>query len=83
MVRFQRSLRIAPNKDLEAITWSKEITTFLNGKYSETNVQVFAQRFHRHPVNAGTSLVLLHALQRHHDVAALDDALHQTHAIAS
>lgn len=45
MIRFQRSLRIAPNKDLEAITWSKEITTFLNGKYSETTVQVFSQRF--------------------------------------
>ena len=45
MIRFQRSLRIAQNRDLEAITWSKEITTFLNGKYSETNVQVFAQRF--------------------------------------
>ena len=45
MIRFQRSLRIAQNKDLEAITWSKEITAFLNSKYSETNVQVFAQRF--------------------------------------
>jgi hypothetical protein len=45
MIRFQRSLRIAPNRDLEAITWSKEITTFLNGKYPETKVQVFAHRF--------------------------------------
>ena len=45
MIRFQRSLRIAQNKDLQAITWSKEITAFLNGKYSDTNVQVFTHRF--------------------------------------
>ena len=45
MIRFQRSLRIAQNKDLEAITWSKEITTFLNAKYSEGKVEVFSHRF--------------------------------------
>jgi hypothetical protein len=45
MIRFQRSTRIAQGKDLEAIAWAKEITTFLNGKYSDANVQVFAHRF--------------------------------------
>jgi len=45
MIRFQRSLRSAQNKDLEAIAWAQEITKFLNGKYPEANVQVFAQRF--------------------------------------
>ena len=45
MVRFQRSTRSAPNKDLEAIAWAKEITIFLNGKYPEAHVQIFAHRF--------------------------------------
>jgi hypothetical protein len=45
--------------------------------------QVLTQRFHRHPVDAGTALVLLHALQRRDDVAALDDALHQLHVVCS
>jgi hypothetical protein len=30
---------------VEAIAWAKEITTFLNNKYSEANLQVFAHRF--------------------------------------
>jgi hypothetical protein len=45
MIRFQRSTRIAQGKDLEAIAWAKEITGYLNGKYSEANVQVFSHRF--------------------------------------
>jgi hypothetical protein len=45
MIRFQRSTRSAPNKDLEAIVWAKEITTFLNGKYPEAHVHIFAHRF--------------------------------------
>ena len=45
MIRFQRSTRIAQGKDPEAIAWAKEITTFLNGKYSEAKVQVFSHRF--------------------------------------
>jgi hypothetical protein len=45
--------------------------------------QMIAQRFHRHPIDAGTALILLHALQRHDDVAALDDALHQMRLVAS
>jgi hypothetical protein len=44
---------------------------------------MIAQRLHRHPVDAGTALVLLHALQRHDDVAAFDDALHQTRLVGS
>jgi hypothetical protein len=45
--------------------------------------QMVAQRFHRHPIDAGTALVFLHALQRRDDVAALDDALHQMRLVAS
>jgi hypothetical protein len=45
MIRFERSGQIAQGKDLEAMAWAKEITTFLNGKYPEANVQVFAHRF--------------------------------------
>jgi hypothetical protein len=45
MIRFERSGQIAQGKDLEAIAWAKEITTFLNGKYSQANVQVFSHRF--------------------------------------
>jgi len=45
MIRFQRSGRIAQGKDLQAIEWSKEVTAYLNGKFSETNLQVFSHRF--------------------------------------
>ncbi|HEU0297105.1 MAG TPA: hypothetical protein VFR47_30475 [Anaerolineales bacterium] len=45
MIRFQRSGRIARGKDLQAIEWSKEVTAYLNGKFSEANLQVFSHRF--------------------------------------
>ena len=45
MIRFQRSGRIARGKDLQAIEWSKEVTTYLNGKFSEANLLVFSHRF--------------------------------------
>lgn len=45
MIRFQRSGRIARGKDLQAIEWSKEMTAYLNGKFSEANLQVFSHRF--------------------------------------
>ena len=45
MIRFQRSGRVARGKDPEAIEWSKEVTTYLNGKFSAANLQVFSQRF--------------------------------------
>jgi hypothetical protein len=45
MIRFQRSGRVARGKDPEAIEWSKEVTAYLNGKFSEANLQVFSHRF--------------------------------------
>ena len=45
MIRFQRSLRAAGSKGREATAWAQEVTTYLNGKFGETNFQVFAQRF--------------------------------------
>jgi hypothetical protein len=39
--------------------------------------QVLRQLVHGHPVDAGTALVLLHALQRRLGVAALDHLFHQ------
>jgi len=45
MIRFQRSLRRVANKGMEATEWAKEVTTYLNDKYSETTLQVFGQRF--------------------------------------
>ena len=45
MIRFQRSGRIAQGKDLQAFEWSREVTAYLNGKFSDTNLQVFSHRF--------------------------------------
>jgi len=45
MIRFQRSGRIARGKDLQATEWSKEVTAYLNSKFSDANLQVFSQRF--------------------------------------
>ena len=45
MIRFERSCRIARGKDLVTIEWAKEITAYLNGKYPDTNLQVFSHRF--------------------------------------
>ena len=45
MIRFQRSLRSAVGKGREATAWAQEVTAYLNGKFAETKLQVFAQRF--------------------------------------
>lgn len=45
MIRFQRSLRAIGGKGREATAWAQEVTTYLNSKFGETNLQVFAQRF--------------------------------------
>ena len=45
MIRFQRSVRAAGGKAREATAWAQEVTTYLNGKFGETNLQAFAQRF--------------------------------------
>ena len=34
MVRWTRSARIAPGKDTQAIQWAKELTDWINKKYS-------------------------------------------------
>lgn len=45
MIRFQRTLRSAGSKGREAAAWGQEVTTYLNGKFSDTRFQVFSQRF--------------------------------------
>lgn len=45
MVRFQRSIRTARGKPLEAIQWAKEVTEYINGKQPNFKVQVFTSRF--------------------------------------
>jgi hypothetical protein len=45
MIRFERTLRAAGGKGREAIAWAQEVTAYLNGKFAETNLQVFTQRF--------------------------------------
>ena len=45
MIRFQRSLRAKGGKGREAAAWAQEVTTYLNGKFAETNLQVFTHRF--------------------------------------
>ena len=45
MIRFQRSIRTARGKGLEARQWAKEVTEYINGKHPESNLQVFAERF--------------------------------------
>jgi hypothetical protein len=45
MIRFQRSLRAIGGKGREAVAWAQELTTYLNSKFGETNLQVFTQRF--------------------------------------
>jgi hypothetical protein len=41
------------------------------------------QIFHRHPVDAGAALVLLHPPKRRFDVAAFDDEAHEILAVVS
>jgi hypothetical protein len=45
MIRFQRSLRAIGGKGREATAWAQEVTTYLNGKFGETHLQAFTQRF--------------------------------------
>lgn len=45
MIRFQRSIRTARGKGLEAIQWAKEVTEHVNGKRPEASGQVFSPRF--------------------------------------
>ena len=45
MIRFERTLRAVGGKGREATAWAQEVTTYLNGNFAETNLQVFAQRF--------------------------------------
>jgi hypothetical protein len=45
MIRFQRVLRTAGGKGVEATQWSKEITEYINDKHSEATLQVFSPRF--------------------------------------
>jgi len=45
MIRFQRSIRSARGKGLEATQWAKEVTEYINGKHPETRVQAFSPRF--------------------------------------
>jgi len=45
MIRFQRSIRTARGRGLEATKWAKKVTEYINGKRPETSVQVFSTRF--------------------------------------
>lgn len=45
MIRFQRSLRARGGKGREAAAWAKELTAYLNGKYSDARLEVFTHRF--------------------------------------
>jgi hypothetical protein len=45
MIRFERTLRTAGGKAREATAWAQEVTNYLNGKFGETDLQAFTQRF--------------------------------------
>ena len=45
MIRFQRSIRTARGRGLEATQWAKDIAGYVNGQRSEANLQVFSLRF--------------------------------------
>ena len=45
MIRFQRSIRTARGKGLEATQWAKEITEYINGQRPDAKLQVFSPRF--------------------------------------
>ena len=45
MFRFQRSGRTKNGKTPQAIMLAKEITDYLNGKYSQISIQVYTQVF--------------------------------------
>jgi hypothetical protein len=64
MVRWQRSIRIARGKNLEAIQWAKEVTDYANSKQSNNKVQVFSSAF------GDVNMLVWHA--DFEDLAALD-----------
>ncbi len=43
MVRFQRVGRAKNDKFLEAIQWAKEVSEYINTKYSPVSIQVYAE----------------------------------------
>jgi hypothetical protein len=45
MIRWQRSIRSAGSKALEAVQWAKEVTDYVNGKQPNYKVQAFSSRF--------------------------------------
>ena len=45
MIRFQRSIRSARGRNLEAIEWAKEIAEYVNSKQPNYKVQAFSTRF--------------------------------------
>lgn len=45
MIRWQRSIRSAGNRNLEAVQWAKEVTDYVNDKQPKYKVQAFSSRF--------------------------------------
>ena len=45
MFRFQRSGRVKNDKMLEATKWAKEITEYINTKYSQVSLQAYSEMF--------------------------------------
>jgi len=45
MIRFQRSIRVARGRNLEAIQWAKQVVEYLNSKQPNYKVQAFLSRF--------------------------------------
>jgi len=45
MIRFQRLIRTARGRGLEATQWAKDITAYVNAQRPEANLQVFSLRF--------------------------------------
>ena len=45
MIRWQRSIRIARGKNLEAVQWAQEVTDYVNSKQPNYTTQVFSSRF--------------------------------------
>jgi len=64
MIRWQRSIRIARGKNLEAVQWAKEVTDYANSKQPNTKVQAFSSAF------GDVSMLVWHA--DFEDLAAFD-----------
>ena len=45
MIRWQRSIRSAGARNLEAVQWAKEVTDYVNGKQPNYKLQAFSSRF--------------------------------------